>query len=131
MSRRSPRTRVLIGHHTGTEAMVAKVAAGAAAKQETGSGQVLLSHQSSRQDLSALFLPSLSILTERELFLWRYNLPSKPFSIQKSKCCRFWTFILFFFRRFSKKNLEHDFPKMRGGGGQRPFGIFPKIHPFW
>ena len=20
---------------------------------------------------------------------------------------------------------------MRGGGGQRPFGTFPKIHPFW
>ena len=30
------------------------------------------------------------------------------------------------------KNLQHNFPKMRGGeGGQRPFGTFPKIHPFW
>ena len=29
-----------------------------------------------------------------------------------------------------RKNLQHKFPKMRGGG-QRPFGTFPKIHPFW
>ena len=29
------------------------------------------------------------------------------------------------------KNPQHDFPKMREGGGQRPFGTFPKIHPFW
>ena len=29
------------------------------------------------------------------------------------------------------KNLQSDFPKMRGWGGQRPFGTFPKIHPFW
>ena len=29
------------------------------------------------------------------------------------------------------KNLQHNFPKMSGGGGQRPFGTFPKIHPFW
>ena len=28
------------------------------------------------------------------------------------------------------KNPQHDFPKMRGGG-QRPFGTFLKIHPFW
>ena len=28
------------------------------------------------------------------------------------------------------KNLQYDFPKMRGGG-QRRFGIFPKIHLFW
>ena len=28
------------------------------------------------------------------------------------------------------KNPQYDFPKMRGGG-QRPFGTFPKIHPFW
>ena len=27
------------------------------------------------------------------------------------------------------KNLQHNFPKMRGGG-QRPFGIFPKIIQF-
>ena len=32
---------------------------------------------------------------------------------------------------FQKKKLHYDFPKMRGVGGQRPFGIFPKIHPFW
>ena len=29
----------------------------------------------------------------------------------------------------SGKNLQYDFPKMRGG--QRPCWIFPKIHPFW
>ena len=29
-----------------------------------------------------------------------------------------------------RKNLQHNFLKMRGGG-QRPFGTFPKIHPFW
>ena len=29
------------------------------------------------------------------------------------------------------KRLQYDFSKMRGGGGQRPFGTFPKIHPFW
>ena len=28
------------------------------------------------------------------------------------------------------KKLQHNFPQMRGGG-QRPFGIFPKIHPIW
>ena len=28
------------------------------------------------------------------------------------------------------ENPQHDFPKMRGGG-QQPFGTFPKIHPFW
>ena len=28
------------------------------------------------------------------------------------------------------RNPQHDFPKMRGGG-QRPFGTFPKFHPFW
>ena len=27
------------------------------------------------------------------------------------------------------KNPQHYFPKMRGGG-QRPFGTFPNIHPF-
>ena len=31
---------------------------------------------------------------------------------------------------YSGKKAQHDFPKMRGGG-QRPFGTFPKIHPFW
>ena len=30
----------------------------------------------------------------------------------------------------SPKNSQYDYPKMRGGG-QRPFGTFPKIHPFW
>ena len=31
-----------------------------------------------------------------------------------------------FKKGFSEK-LRYDFPKMRGGG-QRPFGIFPRIH---
>ena len=31
---------------------------------------------------------------------------------------------------YSGKKAQHDFPKMRGGG-QRPFGTFTKIHPFW
>ena len=35
----------------------------------------------------------------------------------------------YFSHEFWKKNPQHDFPKMRGGG-QRPFGTFPKIHPF-
>ena len=30
----------------------------------------------------------------------------------------------------SLKKWQHNFPKMRGGG-QRPFGIFPKNHPIW
>ena len=30
----------------------------------------------------------------------------------------------------SPKNLQYDFPKMRGGG-RRPFGTFSKIRPFW
>ena len=30
-----------------------------------------------------------------------------------------------------EKKLQYDFPKMRGGEGQRPFGIFPKIHLYW
>ena len=29
------------------------------------------------------------------------------------------------------KKLQHNFLKMRGGGGRRPFGIFQKIHPIW
>ena len=29
-----------------------------------------------------------------------------------------------------KKKVATNFPKM-GGGGQRPFETFPKIHPFW
>ena len=40
----------------------------------------------------------------------------------------FWTFIQGFKRGFAEK-LQYKLPKMRGG--QRPFGIFPKIHPFW
>ena len=32
---------------------------------------------------------------------------------------------------YSGKKAQYDFPKMRGGGDQRPFGTFPKIHPFW
>ena len=31
---------------------------------------------------------------------------------------------------FPKKKMQHDITKMRGGG-QRPFGSFPKTHPFW
>ena len=34
-----------------------------------------------------------------------------------------------FFGRFPKK-MQHSFLNMRGGG-QRPFGIFPKIHSIW
>ena len=30
-----------------------------------------------------------------------------------------------------RENLQHDFPKMRGGGDQQLLGTFPKIHPFW
>ena len=30
-----------------------------------------------------------------------------------------------------RKKLQHNFPKMSGEGGQRPFGTFLKIHPFW
>ena len=33
--------------------------------------------------------------------------------------------------QFLSRNPQYDFPKMRGGGGKRPFGTFPKIHPFW
>ena len=29
-----------------------------------------------------------------------------------------------------ENNLQYDFPELRGGD-QRPFGTFPKIHPFW
>ena len=29
-----------------------------------------------------------------------------------------------------RKNLQCNFPKNEGGG-QWPFGTFPKIHPFW
>ena len=36
----------------------------------------------------------------------------------------------YFGHEFQKK-LQYNFPKMSGGGGQRPFGTFPKIHPFW
>ena len=32
--------------------------------------------------------------------------------------------------RASRKKAQHSFPK-RGGGGQRPFGSFPKIHQKW
>ena len=30
-----------------------------------------------------------------------------------------------------QKKLQHYFTKMKGGGGHKPFGIFPKIYPFW
>ena len=60
----------------------------------------------------------------------RMNWGHFPF---KNVCCKFWTFIGFFLDMIPKK-LQYNFPK-RGsglvGGGQRPFGIFPKIHPFW
>ena len=29
------------------------------------------------------------------------------------------------------KNPQHDFQKMGGGEGQRPFGTFLKMHQFW
>ena len=46
----------------------------------------------------------------------------------KNLRCRFWTFKQSLLNiLFRKSNSE--FPKMRGG--QRPFGTFPKIHPFW
>ena len=32
--------------------------------------------------------------------------------------------------KFSQKKAQCNFQK-RGGGGQRPFGSFPKKHPFW
>ena len=49
----------------------------------------------------------------------------------KNRCCRFWTFKQGFLRmKFEEKKLQHDTPKMRGGG-QRLFGNFPLIHPNW
>ena len=33
-------------------------------------------------------------------------------------------------RAYLETKLQYDFPKLRGGG-QWPFGIFPKMHPFW
>ena len=27
--------------------------------------------------------------------------------------------------------MQHDFLRMRGGRGQRPFGTFPKVLQFW
>ena len=36
----------------------------------------------------------------------------------------------FFGHVFRKKNAIW-FSENEGGGGQRPFGIFPKVHPFW
>ena len=133
MSRRSPRTRVLSGHHTWTVAMVAKVAAGVAAKQETGSGQVLLSHQSSRQDLSALFLPLLPILTEIELFLWWYNHPLgvifnpniyvADFGSLSMKLIQESFQGMFFQQLYWEKSKQDTL--------WRQFGIFPKIHLIW
>ena len=32
--------------------------------------------------------------------------------------------------KFSKK-IAMKFPKIGRRGGQRPFGLFPKKHPFW
>ena len=54
----------------------------------------------------------------------------------KNLCCKIWTFkqdyLTMKFEGFvdSLTNLQHNFPKMRGGD-QSPFGPFPKIHPFW
>ena len=30
-----------------------------------------------------------------------------------------------------EKKAQHRYPKRGGGGGQRPFGLYPKIHPIW
>ena len=48
----------------------------------------------------------------------------------KSLYCRFWAFIqgfkaVFFWEKFAKGFSENE------RGGQRPLGIFPKIHRFW
>ena len=42
-------------------------------------------------------------------------------------------FLRFVFQSTFPDKLQYDIPKMRGreGGGQRLFGTFPKIHPFW
>ena len=42
---------------------------------------------------------------------------------------RFWAFIQGFIAGFSEKNCNLIFRKW--GEDQRPFGILPKIHPFW
>ena len=34
------------------------------------------------------------------------------------------------YKQHVKKELQQNF-ELRGGGGQMPFGRFPKIHPFW
>ena len=47
----------------------------------------------------------------------------------KSLHCRFWTFKRGFLSRKLKKNCNMIFRKW--GRGQRPFGTFLKIHPFW
>ena len=52
----------------------------------------------------------------------------RSFSIQKYML-QIWTFIMDFFGRFPKQICNIIFRKW--GGGQRPFGIFPKIHLFW
>ena len=31
----------------------------------------------------------------------------------------------------SRTKAQHFFPKIGWGGGQRPFGSFPKIHQIW
>ena len=50
-------------------------------------------------------------------------------SASKNYVADFCYYIRYFGHEFQKK-LQHNFPKMRGGG-QRPFGTFPKIHPLW
>ena len=47
----------------------------------------------------------------------------------KNWCCSFWTCKQSFCACNLKKNCNMIFRKW--GGDQRPFGIFPKIHPFW
>ena len=54
----------------------------------------------------------------------------------KNLYCKIWTFkqvyvTMKLIQSVARlKNLQYNFPKMRGGS-QRPFGTFPKIHPFW
>ena len=48
----------------------------------------------------------------------------------KNLCCRFCTFKQgLFSMKFEEKNCNMSLRK-REGGGQRPFGTFPKNHPF-
>ena len=44
-------------------------------------------------------------------------------NVSKNLYCRFWAFLRAFLRTFSEKKLQHNFPKMRGGG-RRPLEFF-------